>query len=524
MVHSRTIALWLPLLCLLFVLPAFGQTRPPKQLKPKEIIKKHFKALGEEKTVASKTSIRFSGNADGRGNFTLDLKAPNYVRFEVNQDGAQPVSFGYSGNSAWRKTSSGEAVTLLDEPSKRLKVISDILTNRNLESTLKWLTAYAHSPEPLHGKECQVIEFRSRQRGAAVMYFDATTFLPVRLESGRDDDLIRFDFEDFRLVDGVREPFRIRFQSGNAPAVLLNVERISHTPDFTANHFFVPGSLPTGLDFPAFFKRVLSNQEVLEQRVTDYTFTRTETTREMGNDGMVSSKTVNVYEVYPLSNEEHAERLIRVNDRELAEREKQAEERRFRRFVEDFEKKKRKQEEREQRKSEEQKAREKAKSAKENEEAISSILRVSELFNPRLEILRGRPVIVCDFRPQANYKAKGGEEKNLQRLSGTIWIDEADKEIARMESWLNSNLNIAGGLIASLKEGSTLTFEQTRTAEGVWLPLSVALHGKFRFLVFGLNMSVENQYSDYKRFTTSVKDALLPENEPAEKKPVPDNR
>lgn len=524
MVPSRTIALWLPLLSLLFVLPAFGQTRPPKQLKPKEIIKKHFKALGEEKVVKSQTATSFSGTVDGQGRFTLDLKTPNYIRFEMNRDGAQPIGLGHSGNSPWRRTPTGEALTLLDEPSKTLKIVSDLLANRNLEPTLKWLTAYSHTPEPLHGRECQVIEFRSRQRGAVVMYFDATTFLPVRLEGGKGDDLIRFDFEDFRLVDGIREPFRIRFQGGNAAPILLNVERVSHAPDFAANHFYVPVTPPADLDVTALFKRVLNNQEVLEQRVSDYTFTLTETTREIGNDGMVSSKTVNVYEVYPLSNEEHAQRLVRVNDRELSEREKRDEERRFRRFIEDFEKKKQREQEREQRKSEAQKAREKAKSAKENEDAISSILRVSEIFNPRLETLRGRPVIVCDFRPQPNYKPKNGEEKTLQRFSGTIWIDEADKEISRMEAWLNSNLNVAGGLLASMKEGSTLIFEQTRTAEGVWLPLSAEFNARFRLLLFGLNMSVENQYGDYKRFTTSVKDEFLKENGQTEQKTVTDNR
>lgn len=62
--------------------------------------------------------------------------------------------------------------------------------------------------------------------------------------------------------------------------------------------------------------------------------------------------------------------------------------------------------------------------------------------------------------------------------------------------------------------GAAFVFEQTRNVEGVWLPLREDFNAGIKVLLLaGLNISVENRYSDYRKFSTETKDVT--ENPPA---------
>ncbi len=58
-------------------------------------------------------------------------------------------------------------------------------------------------------------------------------------------------------------------------------------------------------------------------------------------------------------------------------------------------------------------------------------------------------------------------DRLLNRVSGTIWIDRQEFEIARAEVRLRSDVNLLGGLAACLKK-LVYTLERTRVADGVW--------------------------------------------------------
>lgn len=58
-------------------------------------------------------------------------------------------------------------------------------------------------------------------------------------------------------------------------------------------------------------------------------------------------------------------------------------------------------------------------------------------------------------------------DRLLNQISGTLWIDADEFEVARADVSLRSEVNLLGGLIGSLKKLS-YTLERTRVAEGVW--------------------------------------------------------
>jgi len=58
-------------------------------------------------------------------------------------------------------------------------------------------------------------------------------------------------------------------------------------------------------------------------------------------------------------------------------------------------------------------------------------------------------------------------DKLLNQISGTLWIDAQEFEVARADISLRSEVNLLGGLAASLKK-LNYTLERTRIADGVW--------------------------------------------------------
>lgn len=484
LISVRVLSVLTVLLC---IVPVAGQTRPPKQLNATEIFKRSIKALGNEKTVKAVTSTSFSGNVDGKGRFTLELQTPNQARLELFPEGANRVALGNNGFSTWRVTPTGAASTLVDDPGKNLSVFFDVLANHNLELPLKWLSAFSHPTESLNGRECQVVEFRSLERGAVVMYFDAQTFLPVRLECGRQENLARFDFDDYRVVDGIREPFQIRFQDGDAPPVVLNVERIQHATVFAPNHFDIPGERANDIDLTALSTRLIDNLVKSSTSLSDYSFTATLTRRHTNEVNVFLRKDVQKNEVYPVPGERSKNYptrffpliwLLSDNDpRNL-------------RLVESFLGRKntpylREEQERRKRGGE-------RKPIFYVPYHLSEILRKSDLMNPRREMFREHSVIVCDFRPKP-----GNKEKRL----GTLWIDQADGQVWRYKDWIDLDYNPGTGLVSSPNRRSIFMNEQVRTPEGQWRP-----HWSYEVEE---KMSWEIVYGDFKRFTDSDFETLV---------------
>ena len=92
--------------------------------------------------------------------------------------------------------------------------------------------------------------------------------------------------------------------------------------------------------------------------------------------------------------------------------------------------------------------------------SISRLLEIMDVRNPRRETYRGRPTIVFDFVGRKDAKTHGLVEDASKNLQGTIWIDEADRQVAHLEVSFNDNFRVAGGLFASIQKGSNFHFDQ----------------------------------------------------------------
>jgi hypothetical protein len=122
-------------------------------------------------------------------------------------------------------------------------------------------------------------------------------------------------------------------------------------------------------------------------------------------------------------------------------------------------------------------------------------------------MLEGRETIVFDFRPRPGFRPKNREESLIAKLIGVIWIDPVDKQVIRLEARLAEGFKMAGGLLVSLKPGAALVIEQTRMAQGVWLPRFAQVNLSVKVLLFaGGDYNKTIEWGDYKHFSGDVKD------------------
>src|SRR6266567_2184757 len=84
------------------------------------------------------------------------------------------------------------------------------------------------------------------------------------------------------------------------------------------------------------------------------------------------------------------------------------------------------------------------------------------------ELVNGRLAYQIAFEPRS---PEGPEHRVLDRffnrLSGTVWIDVQEFEIARAEVRLSSEVNLLWGAVGSLKK-LAYTLTRTRVADGLW--------------------------------------------------------
>lgn len=133
--------------------------------------------------------------------------------------------------------------------------------------------------------------------------------------------------------------------------------------------------------------------------------------------------------------------------------------------------------------------------------SISRVLDIMDVGAPRREMFRGRPTIVFDFIGRKDAKAHGIAEEASKKLKGTIWIDEADRQVAHVEVTFDDNFHVGGGLVANVQKGSNFRFDQAPVDGGLWLPTGAEGTLQARLLlVKNMRQHFSERDYDYKRF------------------------
>jgi hypothetical protein len=140
--------------------------------------------------------------------------------------------------------------------------------------------------------------------------------------------------------------------------------------------------------------------------------------------------------------------------------------------------------------------------------SISRLLEIMDVRNPRRENYRGRPAIVFDFIGRKDAKTHGLVEDASKKLQGTLWIDEADRQVAHLEVSFNDNFHVAGGIFATVQKGSNFHFDQAPVGGGVWLPTGGEGSVQARLLLLkNLRQRYTERDYDFKRFSVETQES-----------------
>lgn len=262
---------------------------------------------------------------------------------------------------------------------------------------------------------------------------------------------------------------------------------------------------PVVADTRAFLEEVRRNLESDGALLEQYTFTETYTENRLAGDGSVKKSRVETYEVYPsVEPRKLYRRLVSrdgrpVSEKDLAEQDKKHEEKLARR------------EARRAARSEAERARREEEKRREEREVIDEVFRMDDFRLTGRELVDGRPTIVVEFSPRKGYKPVTEGGKVIQKFAGRAWIDEADRQLVRLEAQLVENLGVGPARIARLQKGSSAYFVRRKVNDEIWLPSEARFTGRAKMLlVFGGRLDVTSRYFDYRKFSVGTEEEVTP--------------
>ena len=134
---------------------------------------------------------------------------------------------------------------------------------------------------------------------------------------------------------------------------------------------------------------------------------------------------------------------------------------------------------------------------------ISTILAVAEISNPRRMELNGRPTLAFDFKGNPKAESHSMQTSGAKKLEGTVWIDEADRQVAKLEVEFYDTFRV-GGFLASVQKGTVMKIEQSPVGEGLWMQTANHEHMNARVVTKSLRENVRVRNFDFKRFNVEA--------------------
>lgn len=499
----------------LFLGLLFAATSATFAQSPKKIVKAAEKALGGKKNLEQVSSRQKKGLItrlkDGaEGDFMQQSAAPAFYNEFYDFDGFE-IEVGFNGKSGWIRDSREGLRTFVGDESRDFQTLADFRNTLWLDYKQDKSKLTSDGQTTINGDRVNVVLLTTAKGVPIKLYFGAGTNLLLREEIPRGDTMQTFDYSDYRVVSGVKEAFKVKVTSGE-DAYEIRFDRVEHNNQIAESEFNFPNISTEPLpDIAKLLGELQTNEDKIEEILEDYSYKQKIIKREISDKGRLN---ITETETYQLSFYKgyRIQRLIEKNDKSLTEQQQKDEDKQVQKRVAEIEK---------------EIAKAEAKAVKQsadgtpNEESprisIAEVLRASNLINPRRERLKGRDVIVFDFEPNPNFNFDNAKSflKFFGKTAGVMWIDENDKQVARIEAVLADSYKVGGGMLAKLRQGASFTLEQERVNDEIWLPSAVDINLSLRVLLFkniAVNQVIKSY--DYRKFKTEVKDATVDEIKP----------
>ena len=112
----------------------------------------------------------------------------------------------------------------------------------------------------------------------------------------------------------------------------------------------------------------------------------------------------------------------------------------------------------------------------------------------------------------------------FRELNGTIWVDEQDKTLERVEGHFAHDFKVGGGLVAEVKAGTWFKARFAKVNGEVWFLQAFEGSGRARYLLFvHFNGHIAGEFSNFRKFkaTSTILPGLNKIDPDAKPIPVP---
>lgn len=118
---------------------------------------------------------------------------------------------------------------------------------------------------------------------------------------------------------------------------------------------------------------------------------------------------------------------------------------------------------------------------------------------------QGRKTLRLEFQPKpGGLPAKTLQDRVLNRLAGTLWLDEEDAEIVKGSVHLSESVNVGMGIIGSLSQ-LELILERQRMTDGVWVNTKHSILIQGRKLFSAMRYKTTEESSGFRKSEPSIK-------------------
>ncbi len=473
-----------------------------------KIIGEYIKAAGGTRALSRVQTLSLEGTATSpeattSGTYTLDTKLPNRYYSELIVGGTRLIE-AYNGKSAWREDASSPS-TMVSPASTDMEAKAEIANTRLINLKKNRLSALFIGHAQVNGKDALEVEVSSAAGARRDFFFDPQLHLLVKETGTIGDQSEEILYNDYRPEHGVEIPRKLEWHLG-PKAYAVDIARVAVNDPIGERVFDLPLSAQVKLpDLKALFKELDDNQKAIDKIKEDYAGTQVEEEIDSDAAGKVKKRTVTESTFFYFDGDE-VSTVTKKDGKPLSDTEEKKEIEKAQKRVEEIQKRKAKQD------AKEEKAKEEGKKEKDDDDPdIEVFLRTCQFVNPRRERFRGQDVLVFDFEANPEYKPRNLEERIVQKLAGSVWIDEKAHDVVRLEAYFTGDAKIGAGLLANVQKGTGFVFEQEFVNKEVWLPTYVEAHvGARVLLVKGFHVTDITRYSDYKKYHVGATSVVSP--------------
>jgi hypothetical protein len=234
-------------------------------------------------------------------------------------------------------------------------------------------------------------------------------------------------------------------------------------------------------------RRSIDHDSTNFERLKDYTYQQRQEEREFDANGNIKKTETETRDVTMLAGRPF-QRLIARDDKPLSQRDADRERERA---------------ERELNRREHMTPAERAKVEKNRRETRKFLNELPDAFDFHfvgIEQVSGKPAWVIECDPKPGFHPKDTRASILAKIRGKVWIDQAEYQWVKAEMEVVDTLSFGLGLLR-VAAGGSISYEQTRVNDEVWVPTRAVIRGDARLAyVKKVRAEIEITYRDYKKF------------------------